>query len=279
MHFCQISELYYLKKHTVHPTVNWLMKMLYSEVVDRHALFKHRVLRGNQALFMTKGLSRQIMIRSRLRNKFNKHKTTQNWNAYKAQRNKCILIRTHNILHHFSSLCDNGGTSIKVLGLGQAFFSEKRSHGNENYTLLENGKLIEDHREISEIFNNHYVNVIKNITSKKQERSHSDCLSNRNETERKGIFNSILEKYSGQPSILNITQHFSSTERNLSQFSKAELSDILEIIRNIKLGTSVGADNIPPKLVAMSAEVIAEPLTDLINRTTSFFLVLGRWPQ
>ena len=35
----------------------------------------------------------------------------------------------------------------------------------------------------------------------------------------------------------------------------------------MKSNTSVGVDNIPPKLVIMSAEVIAEPLTDLINNT------------
>ena len=63
-------------------------KMLYNEVVDKHAPLKYRVLRGNQAPFMTKDLSKKIMIRSRLRNKFTEHKTTQHWNAYKAQRNK-----------------------------------------------------------------------------------------------------------------------------------------------------------------------------------------------
>ena len=59
-------------------------KELYSEVVDNHAPLKQRVIRGNQAPFMSKDLSKQIMIRSRLRNKFSRHKTTQNWNAYKA---------------------------------------------------------------------------------------------------------------------------------------------------------------------------------------------------
>ena len=37
-------------------------KELYSEVVDNHAPLKQRVIRGNQALFMSKDLSKQIMI-------------------------------------------------------------------------------------------------------------------------------------------------------------------------------------------------------------------------
>ena len=72
-------------------------KTLCSEVVDKHAPLKHRILRGNQAPFMTRGLSKQIMIRSRLRNKFNQHKTSQNWNAYKSQHNKCLSVRRKSV--------------------------------------------------------------------------------------------------------------------------------------------------------------------------------------
>ena len=46
-------------------------KSLFDEVVEKHAPLKKKVLRGNQALFMTKELSKEIMVRSRLRNKFN----------------------------------------------------------------------------------------------------------------------------------------------------------------------------------------------------------------
>ena len=151
MHFCQISKLYPFEEAHSSPNSELAYKefhVLYSEVVDKHASLKPRVLRGNQAPFMTKDLSKQIMIRSRLRNKSNKHKTTQDWNAYKAQRNKCILIRRKNIRNYFSSLCDNGGIPTKRFWDSvKPFLSDKGSHGNENYTLLENGNFIEDHRE------------------------------------------------------------------------------------------------------------------------------------
>ena len=103
-------------------------KELYSEVVDNHASLKQRVIRGNQAPFMSKDLSKQIMIRSRSRNKFNRHKTTQNWNAYNAQRNKCISIRRKNIRNHFSSLCDNSGVPMKQFwDLVKPFLNDKGS--------------------------------------------------------------------------------------------------------------------------------------------------------
>ena len=97
-------------------------KQLYSEVAEKHAPLKHRVLRGNQAPFMTKDLSKQIMIRSRLRNRFNKHETVQNWNAYKAQRNKCVSIRRKIIKNHFTSLCRNTGIPNKNFGIPSKLF-------------------------------------------------------------------------------------------------------------------------------------------------------------
>ena len=78
-------------------------KMLYSEVVEKHAPSKHKVLRRSQVPFIIRDLSKQIMIRSRLRNKLNKHKTTENWKTYKSQCNKCTSMRMNDIRKHFST--------------------------------------------------------------------------------------------------------------------------------------------------------------------------------
>ena len=43
------------------------------EVLDKHALMKEKYIRDNNGPFMNKILSKAIMNRSRLRNKFIKH--------------------------------------------------------------------------------------------------------------------------------------------------------------------------------------------------------------
>ena len=48
--------------------------------------------RGSQAPFMTKELSKQIMIRSRLRNKFSKHRTREHWETIHASETKMTLL-------------------------------------------------------------------------------------------------------------------------------------------------------------------------------------------
>ena len=50
-------------------------KDTFLRMTNKHAPLKTNTNRENQAPFMTKELSNRIMIRSRLRNKFNKHRT------------------------------------------------------------------------------------------------------------------------------------------------------------------------------------------------------------
>ena len=92
---------------------------------------------------MTKELSEKIMVRSRLRNKFSWHETTENWKAYKAQRNKCVAVRRKSIKEHFSSLSTNTDVpNRKFWDTVKPSLNDKGYHGNENITLLEDGEIL-----------------------------------------------------------------------------------------------------------------------------------------
>ena len=65
----------------------------FKSILDIHAPLQSRALQGNQALFMSKDLSKAIMTRSRLKNKFNHQRTKANWKAYTLQKNKCVQLR------------------------------------------------------------------------------------------------------------------------------------------------------------------------------------------
>ena len=53
---------------------------------------------------MTKRLRKQIMIRSKLRNKLNESRTSINLQNYKKQRNKCIKVLRNAKQQHLNSL-------------------------------------------------------------------------------------------------------------------------------------------------------------------------------
>ena len=51
-----------------------------------------KLIRANNAPFMNRELSKSIMIRSKLKNKFNKNPTIGNKIAYQKQRNHCVKL-------------------------------------------------------------------------------------------------------------------------------------------------------------------------------------------
>ena len=56
---------------------------VFRSVLDRHAPLKRKIIRGNQAPFMTKQLSKVIMNRSKLRNRNIKWSSRENFLDYK----------------------------------------------------------------------------------------------------------------------------------------------------------------------------------------------------
>ena len=64
----------------------------FKKVVSRHAPLKKKYVRANDAPFMTKALWKAVMLRSRLRNKYNQNKVAENWNNFHRQRNLCFKL-------------------------------------------------------------------------------------------------------------------------------------------------------------------------------------------
>ena len=119
-------------------------------ITNKHIPLKTNMNRRNQAPFMTEELSKQIMIKSRLRNKFNKHRTREHWENYTRQRNKCTSLPRKTIKEHFSKLCENGvirkanfWSSIKP------FMSNKGCHNSSSLNILEDGVIISDELKVA----------------------------------------------------------------------------------------------------------------------------------
>ena len=61
-------------------------------ILDIHAPRKQKYARGNHLSFMKKALSKEIMTRTRLRNKFLKDRSEENKKKYSKQRNYCVSL-------------------------------------------------------------------------------------------------------------------------------------------------------------------------------------------
>ena len=76
---------------------------------------------------MTKTLRKAILKRSKLRNKCNEKRNTENWSEYKRQRNICSNLLKQSKKRHFNSLSVKDATENKKFWKTiKPFFTEKK---------------------------------------------------------------------------------------------------------------------------------------------------------
>ena len=103
------------------------------------APFKKRIVRGNNKPHLTSLIRKEIMTRSRLKNKANKSGKEEDLKAYKKQRN-LVLKLNRKAKKNFLKSCISTNDKMKNKNfwkLCKPFFTEKGSQYNQNITLIE----------------------------------------------------------------------------------------------------------------------------------------------
>ena len=77
---------------------------VFLNVINSHAPMKQKTVRGNNAPFMSKRLTKAIMQRSKLKNKYNKDPSEENLKQYKKQRNFCVNLLTKEKKEYYNNL-------------------------------------------------------------------------------------------------------------------------------------------------------------------------------
>lgn len=228
-----------------------LFNLSLEKVLDAHAPKKKRSVRGNQKHHMTKTLRKAIMRRSFLKNKANKTGDPYFDNLYKKQRNYVVNLNKKAKETHFRAL----GTSPDFWKSTKSLFS-KNSQMRESVLLRDDqGNVIRNEKDISQIFNSFFVNITNNLNISPWENCHPEEGHVGNEIE------SILRKYQSHPSILSITQ--SNTVDSFS-FANVTSDQVLRIILKLDPKKSVSGP-ISSKIVRMVADIISQPIARCIN--------------
>ena len=98
---------------------------------------------------------------------------------------------------------------------------------------MEDGEIIGEGYNISEVFSDHYVNVKENITGEKQEESQVTNINDMSRHKKEGTLDSILETYSSHPSVVSIKMRCKNDgPKFIQKFTKANPGDICKICNN-----------------------------------------------
>ena len=79
-------------------------KDTFMNVLNKYAPIKEKTIRGNNAHFMNKALSKAFMERSRLKTKYNEFPTEENHLNYKKKINYCVNLLKQEKKKYYSNL-------------------------------------------------------------------------------------------------------------------------------------------------------------------------------
>ena len=114
----------------------------FTEILNKNALMKNKLVKANQAPYMTKALRKAIMRRSELETKYFKLKTNDTLKAYKKQENYCSRLYKKERKKFFENL--NLSFVIenkKIWKVVKPLLNEKRSRVSNEVVLLEKEKI------------------------------------------------------------------------------------------------------------------------------------------
>ena len=127
------------------------LRKIFIEILDKFAPLQKKYIRANHSKFVTKELSKAIMLRSKLRNQFLKTKSQESKMKYNKQKNLRVSITRKAKRSYYENLDMKDITdSKKFWATVKPLFSNKIK-SKECITLEENGKIISNDKEIARI--------------------------------------------------------------------------------------------------------------------------------
>ena len=134
---------------------------MFVEMLNNHAPMKEKYVRANNPPFMNKILSKAVMTRSRLRNRYLKDPITIKKVEYKKYRNYCVRLFKKEKKKYYERLdIKRFADNKKFWKTVKPLFSDKQVH-HRKITLIENDEIISNDANIVEIMNAFFSNVVE----------------------------------------------------------------------------------------------------------------------
>ena len=150
---------------------------------------------------MTKELSKAIMEKSKSRNKYLKWPSRENYVSYKKSKNKCNSLTKKAEKIFFKEATKDGIMSNKRFwSTVKPFLTNKGCISNDFISAEKDRGLRSNEKELMELFNQNYINIVENSAGKKPS-SLRDCI---NASQEKITIKETISVYSNHPSIKNI---------------------------------------------------------------------------
>ena len=234
---------------------------IFVELINQHAPMKIKYVRANNAPFMNKLLSKAVMTRTRLRNRFLKHPSEINRKNYKKYRNFCVRLFKKEKKMFYNKLNTRDITDNKKFWKTvKPLFSEKYSSRNK-ITLLEGNNIISKDEEVAETKNTFFSNVGKELDIKVCSKDKSHCNPDLDH------ISNIITKFKDHPSILKIKGMIDIT----NPFSLSKINELVvsTYIKSLDINKPTTFNNIPVRFLVENNDIVSLFITNIYNDSLS----------
>ena len=226
-------------------------------LLDLHAPMKTKYIRANNSPFMNKILTKAIMNRSRLRNKFVRYPSHANEYNYKKYRNYCTNLFRKEKKKFYNNIDISSITDNKLFWKTvKPFFSEKH-FGKKKVILVEGDHIISNDKEVAEIMNSFFSNIVDNleINEYQNEQFSYNCDDNH--------ITNIVSKFIDHPSIIKIRETININES--FHFMPVNEQQVKEKIKGLDKRKASTFNGIPSKILAENYDIISPFITKMYN--------------
>ena len=231
-----------------------ILKESVNITLDKHPQLKKRYVRANQSPFMNKTLSKEIMNRLRLRNKFLNAKSDIDRKAYNKQRNYLVRLLRNEKKNFYNNL------DTKVVTDNRTFWKTVKPLLSEKVTkhskinLVEDDKIVSCDDQIAKKFTEYFINIpILNMPSngyKCPDSSEQDSILK------------ILDKYKNHPSIKLIKAKNNS---QVFKFSQIGIEEFKKSFQSLDPKKAAQNDDIKTNLLKKNVDFFVKHARDDIN--------------
>ena len=239
-------------------------KRIVDKTLDKYAPTKKPYVRANQAPFMNKRINKEIMKRSRLRNKFLNTKSDIDRRAYNKQHICVTLMRQQK--KKFSSklntrdVTDNKTFWRKVKPLftdkvqtkSKITLIEKKVVSNQGDKVIEAKEIISEDKAIAEVFNKFFINIMPNLKIPIENDFDTSFIPTED------LVQNAISKYRNHPRNKSVV--IIKEKNNLNgkfSFSLVQYDDILKKVRNLDTAKASKQTDIPTKILKRNSEYFA----------------------
>ena len=215
------------------------------------APYKPKKIRYINDPFITKRLRKEIMIRSKLHNKFNKSRTSANLQNYKKQRNKCTRVLRNAKQQYFNNLNSKNTTDTKRFWKTVKPLLSNKSKTANTITLNENNRIIKDNNKISHTLNKYFAHLTSTLKLKKT----SPAL-------KKNSLEHLLRHFRNH-STKKVKKHFDRKE--IFTFCEFKETEIIKTIKEQPKVKDSTFKDIPVKIMVNSVHICSQVLTYILK--------------